>query len=1290
VAFRNISVDMGVNTAPYVAGMRAAAQETRTFATTATNAGQQAEGAFKGAVGAANSYTSAANSTASATKKAETNIAAMAKRNVELRALAMEYRRVAEEAEKGSARQVSAARLVEVSNKRLAASGMATVPGGQGQGTTASQEAGIAAAAQTAKSTYLAAGVAVHTLIRGQKLSIDASSDLNESQSKSVQVFGESAAAIERFGETAPRSLGQSKQATIEAAATFGTLLRGIGQTQPEAAKMSMAVVKLATDLASFSNLDTADVLGDIKSGLVGEAEPMRKHGVLLSEAAVKSEAYSSGIAKLGAELTEQQKVQARYNIILQQTTIAQGDFARTADGTANKEKTLAATAESLKTEIGSGLVPMYDKLVTAGTFVGESTLAIADKIGGLGNVIGAVVRGAAGPLSAILDLIPGKQKKTGDAIEKTDEQLAKEAATLLQTTAATDKYNQSIEKLAAEAGLSVGSLTAALGYTGAVGADSFDKVTASAQTMVQAINAGVNATSSAFLKSVDAVSHFSASSLAANVKRETASTRSANTLVNNESRVGDAIEHVADLQEQFAEKAAADREAYAEKVIAANQRVIEADERYAEVVEDTNRRVADSEERHAETIIAQGERVAEAEDRLADLRIDSAQRVKDAKDNLARDVESSAEGIADAEERLASLSGKRGKSPAQLARLAQARELKEAEENLAKARKRALEVQEKGEEAVRRAEEDHLTGVAKAEADLTRARKDQIKSIADAERDADDARKDRIKSIREAEENVTKAKAEQTKLAAEEASIGVQTLAQTRQMEKALDAVTKAQQTLGVAAEATGEQQAEAVKVTVEEVKRFYETSLAEGKRFADGIRGAIKKGYDPGFISRLLQEGPREAAPILEAIAQDQDNSLRDLVNASEKAIDEMNTHIREVARLTFLATTSGTDEMNRDFSAAMGILEQNSRDGGRRTAQAIAAELEIGVGEVERIARNFGIKLADGINPVLTGIGAVPVTMDQQADRTYSGIQQFAGGGHVPGTGDGDTVAAMLTPGEYVLSKPAVQRLGVDFVDSMHQGARRGFAAGGFVTADDVPLPPDYSAYGDKAGYAGSKTSEHGYNAVVAYLNGRPKPADPGTRAGEGDIGDGEIGTGWRAITDYLDSVGQDYIVTSTVRPGAITSSGNLSNHAVGKAVDMDGDMPAIFNTLLNIAGSLSELFYDPAGYSIKNGQRAEFIVGGHEDHVHAATFDRGGFLQPGMNLAWNGLGVPEPVGVTAMALGARHGGGDIVVNVTVNGPALGTTGEQIAATIAEPLRAIYARRGRNNAGDYLGRS
>ncbi len=65
------------------------------------------------------------------------------------------------------------------------------------------------------------------------------------------------------------------------------------------------------------------------------------------------------------------------------------------------------------------------------------------------------------------------------------------------------------------------------------------------------------------------------------------------------------------------------------------------------------------------------------------------------------------------------------------------------------------------------------------------------------------------------------------------------------------------------------------------------------------------------------------------------------------------------------------------------------------------------------------------------------------------TLGGLLGRASGGPVPGSGTGDTVPALLTPGEFVLSRPAVQHLGMTNVAAMHARARRGFAHGGAVT-------------------------------------------------------------------------------------------------------------------------------------------------------------------------------------------------------------------------------------------------
>ena len=64
-------------------------------------------------------------------------------------------------------------------------------------------------------------------------------------------------------------------------------------------------------------NLDVNQAAELFQSGLAGETEPLRKFGIDLSAAAVEASAYANGIAKAGKPLTEQQKVQARYALLM-------------------------------------------------------------------------------------------------------------------------------------------------------------------------------------------------------------------------------------------------------------------------------------------------------------------------------------------------------------------------------------------------------------------------------------------------------------------------------------------------------------------------------------------------------------------------------------------------------------------------------------------------------------------------------------------------------------------------------------------------------------------------------------------------------------------------------------------------------------------------------------------------------------------------------------------------------------------------------------------------------------
>ena len=215
-------------------------------------------------------------------------------------------------------------------------------------------------------------------------------SDLNETMSKSGVVFGTSADQVSKWGDKAAESLGLSKQQAIEAAATFGNLFKNLGQTDESAAKMSESLIGLAGDLASFNNIDPSEALEKLRSGLSGEAEPLRTVGVFLTEAKVKAKAMELGLAGAHGELTEGAKVMARYQLILDETTSAQGDFARTSDGLANKQRINQAKLDDALAKLGNILLPLV-------------TDAAGDAAGALDG------------LSGVLDVLNGNLPETND-----------------------------------------------------------------------------------------------------------------------------------------------------------------------------------------------------------------------------------------------------------------------------------------------------------------------------------------------------------------------------------------------------------------------------------------------------------------------------------------------------------------------------------------------------------------------------------------------------------------------------------------------------------------------------------------------------------------------------------------------------------------------------------------------------------------------------------------------------------------------------------------------------------
>lgn len=196
------------------------------------------------------------------------------------------------------------------------------------------------------------------------KDSIMAASNMAESLSKVNVVFGDTAQGVIDFSKTAASSMGMSSQAALEAAGTYGNLFQALGVNKTASQEMSVGLVQLAADLGSFNNMSTTDSLNALRSGLSGETEPLKRFGIALNDVTLKNKAMEMGFGKITGVMDPAIKAQVTYALVLEQTKLAQGDYARTADGTANTMKTLQAKFEDAKVAVGEALMPAFKALL--------------------------------------------------------------------------------------------------------------------------------------------------------------------------------------------------------------------------------------------------------------------------------------------------------------------------------------------------------------------------------------------------------------------------------------------------------------------------------------------------------------------------------------------------------------------------------------------------------------------------------------------------------------------------------------------------------------------------------------------------------------------------------------------------------------------------------------------------------------------------------------------------------------------------------------------------------------
>ena len=237
------------------------------------------------------------------------------------------------------------------------------------------------------------------------KSALQAAADAQAMESSFDSVFGAQAEGARLWSQNLAESLNYSETEIRESMLSWQTLFNGMEVSGKKSAEMVTNLTERAIDMAALFDTDVNTVMEALRSTMVGNHETMRQYGVVITENTLKEAAYSKGIARRGKELTELQKVETRYALIMEQSAQAEGRRNAEADDINGKLLTMQGLQTEITKKLGEALLPILDKLLDVITPIAEG-LAQMNSFGWGAVAVVAALVAALGPVLKIITLI--------------------------------------------------------------------------------------------------------------------------------------------------------------------------------------------------------------------------------------------------------------------------------------------------------------------------------------------------------------------------------------------------------------------------------------------------------------------------------------------------------------------------------------------------------------------------------------------------------------------------------------------------------------------------------------------------------------------------------------------------------------------------------------------------------------------------------------------------------------------------------------------------------------------
>lgn len=253
---------------------------------------------------------------------------------------------------------------VGLSTKGLGGDLKKAFSGADGAGADAGKRAGKGFGMGFARIAASAIGaLGIGTFLKG---AVSEASGLGESINAVNVVFGKAAKGVQQLGKESATSLGLSNLEFNNLAVRFSSFAQSIAGPGGDVTGTLKDMTGRASDFASVMNLEVSEAAELFQSGLAGESEPLRQYGIDLSAAAVEAFALKEGITKSAGSMTEAEKVQARYGLLMEKTSVTAGDFANTSNSLANQQRILSSSWKNAQATLGTALLPAISAVTGA------------------------------------------------------------------------------------------------------------------------------------------------------------------------------------------------------------------------------------------------------------------------------------------------------------------------------------------------------------------------------------------------------------------------------------------------------------------------------------------------------------------------------------------------------------------------------------------------------------------------------------------------------------------------------------------------------------------------------------------------------------------------------------------------------------------------------------------------------------------------------------------------------------------------------------------------------------